>query len=84
MRIIDYEIVEERDEPICRGCAAGIVGVEPEDEAIAHKAEEKRITAGVLDAFRQITPRLILVAIATGASFAIGGWIAHRFILPKR
>jgi len=35
-------------------------------------------------AFRQITPSLVLVGVATGAAFAIGSALASRYFLSPR
>lgn len=57
-----------------------LVGLEPE----APEREPNRTEEGIVDAFKRITPGVILVAIATGASFAVGNWIAQSYILPKK
>jgi hypothetical protein len=41
-------------------------------------------SADWLAGLKQITPALLLVGIATGAAFAIGGVIVNRYLLPAR
>ena len=79
---VTYEIVGQelpRPEP-----GRSLTVATDAERAAANRERERSTANGIAEGFRQITPSLVLVAIATGASFAIGNWIAHRWILPAR
>jgi hypothetical protein len=64
------------------------IGVAPSTQAPPLTVAEQQaslvedVSHGVVSGILRVTPTLILVAIATGASFAIGSYLAHRYILP--
>lgn len=48
------------------------------------KEQEERGVRAIKSALGSITPTLILVGIATGAAFAIGSGLVHRYVFKER
>ena len=53
-------------------------------QATAQEAQQEAFTVSNLaNAIQQVTPSLIVVGIATGASFAIGSWLVTRYLVGE-
>jgi hypothetical protein len=56
----------------------------PKPTPAEDKALTDKIAAGVTGVLTKITLSLIVVAVVTGGSFAVGNWLAHKYVLPKK
>jgi hypothetical protein len=55
--------------------------VPTEEERETRQAVAEGVQTGITGALRQVTPALIVGAIVTGGCFAIGNYLARRYVL---